>query len=475
MSVSATKVRDGGQGIGWILPLAWYFAILLMLAFLVSDVPGETKTLWLTIEDVIAGRANGYGDPRSFATAALDIYNTGWLRPEHIWVFNTWPPGFALLQAALLFVFGPDVPIITALQVCAALLFALLLTLVYRTLRPVLGPVWAFVAGLAPFAFPVVRVFLLQPTGVSFGETFGVGFFLIGAILSLDAARRPQPFAMAIAAGIFLGLSAYMQSRFELYVMALSASGVVLVVLALSRALNLVFRTRVSWQSGVTVIVAIVAAQIVMLPWRLYHYVEIKSLAWSHSAASIYINSVQTSADLDAHRGGFVRAGGGNLACRIDPSTCGDVAHAEELFYRTLLGHPWEWISIKASLFGQYWFAPMGYWANVGRPPTAADFIFNGIIAAMAVAALLLPLLSRRLRQQPQWLVLVWFAWTLLATCGLIFLLVHLEARYFFLAKVAYTLLFILVVRMAWVEQGGHSAARNRAAGREIDGEVDAR
>jgi hypothetical protein len=432
---------------------AGYFAVLLAAAFFIRDAP-EAGTFWFTIQDLLAGRVNPYNDPKSFVEAALDIYNTGWVQPEHAWVLRVWPPGFALLEAALLFVFGPDVPIITALQVCAALLFALLLTLVFRLLRPALGPVTAFVAGLVPFAFPVTRTLLLEPTGVSFGETFGVGFFLIGVVLCLAAARRSQPIALAMLAGAALGLSAYFQQRFELYLSTLMVSGVVLVLLVWSRALDFVFRTKVQWQAGMTVVVSSAMAQIVMLPWRLFHYVTANRLTWSVSVRSIYGFAVQMTADLEARGVGSLAEGGGNLVCRLDPSTCGDTAHAKELFYRTLFGHLWEWISIKASLASQYWFAPMGRWTRVGSAPSTADLLINWLFVAIAVSVLLLPLFWRRLKQQPQWLVLVWFAWTLFAAHLAIYTLVHLEARYFHFAKITYVLLFVLMAAMAWAARG---------------------
>lgn len=450
-------MANAGVSRRWIkvaLVNAAYFILLVALAFLWKDSLVEPGTYSYTTAHLARFGYAGLGDPGSYAQAAMDIYSTGWIRPENGWIFNLWPPGFPLLLAALMVIFGPDMPIIVGLQVCAATLFSILLTLVYRFLRPALGPGLAFVVGLAPFVFPVTRAFLLQPTGVSLGETFGVGFFLTGMFLCLYGVRQPHPIPTALLAGTCLGVSAYIQARFEPFLMAFSVSGLVLVLLAWTRALNFFSRAKIRWQARMTIVFSIVTAQVVMLPWRLFHHARMGSLAWSAAASGEYVNSVRTTADLETHGARYFVQGGGNLVCRIDPRTCGNTAHAQEFFYRTLLGHPWEWINIKASLLGKYWFAPMESWAGVGQAPTTADLVFNSVIVAMACGTLLLPLMSRRLKRLPYWLVVTWCSWTLLATYCVIFTIFHYEVRYFFFGKVAYIFLFVLCVGLLWPQRG---------------------
>ena len=67
----------------------------------------------------------------------------------------------------------------------------------------------------------------------------------------------------------------------------------------------------------------------------------------------IATNSVMTTEYLESVNAGFVSAGGGNLICRIEPTTCGDTANAKRLFVKTFVNHPIEWYSLKYDVLGK--------------------------------------------------------------------------------------------------------------------------
>ncbi len=154
---------------------------MLSFAFWVRDIPNQ-QDAFNTIQQLI--NASKMGDPASFATAAIDIAANGWISSTNEWILNLWPPGFILLEALIIKVMGINAPVILVLQILAAGLFSIVLVQLYTQLKNSVNSRLAFILPLLIFAFPVSRVLLLQPTGISLGESFAIGFFLLGALLA---------------------------------------------------------------------------------------------------------------------------------------------------------------------------------------------------------------------------------------------------------------------------------------------------
>lgn len=152
-----------------------YFLILLGIALWVRDITNQLDT-FNTIQQLI--KTSQLGDPIYSATAAMDIAEKGWISTANEWIINLWPPGFILLEALIIKLLGADAPVILVLQVFAAVLFSIVLVLLFNLLREYAIKQVAFILPLLIFAFPVSRVFLLEPTGISLGESFAIGFFL---------------------------------------------------------------------------------------------------------------------------------------------------------------------------------------------------------------------------------------------------------------------------------------------------------
>ena len=154
-----------------------------------------------------------------------------------------------------------------------------------------------------------------------------------------------------------------------------------------------------------------------------------------------------TSEQLNNNHGGFVVAGGGNLVCRIDPTTCGDTANAKSLFIKTFISHPVEWYSLKFGVIGEYWFSSMDFTKNIPSKATSRDIIANGLflIALIALAALLL---TRKVRYHGVWILLMWVNASLFSAYSLIFTVVHFEVRYFFFPKIVGLVMFLIVASL---------------------------
>ena len=207
---------------------AIYFSIVIVIALLIKDITFlYSNEMFLSVTEL--KNSNGYCDPKTFISTALEIVEDGWITTKNQWVFNLWPPGFILLESFIIKLFGPDVPILFILQILLSVLFSIVLTLLYQLISKYLNIYVSFLLPLILFLFPVSRAFLLEPLGVSFGESFSIGFFLLFIILSLFALIN-NSWKNALIAGFFLGLSAYFRSSFGAVLISISIFGILIIL-----------------------------------------------------------------------------------------------------------------------------------------------------------------------------------------------------------------------------------------------------
>lgn len=421
-----------------------YFIILLLIAFFVRDIPNQYNVFDLTILQLM--QVSVMGDPASFATAAIDIAKNGWISSENTWIFNLWPPGFILLEALIIKIFGINVPIILVLQILAAVLFSVVMTLLFKFLNDYVNKKIALVLPLLIFVFPVSRVFLLEPIGITLGESFAIGFFLLGVLFAIRSVEK-SVWRYAVYSGISLALAAYFRSQFEIILLALTGCGVLLLIL-----LNLA-RTQIYLDSTIikstvkTISIVLLVAHAITIPWRVYHWMYQESPLWVHTASVTFGNSVMTSEYLESVHGGFVVAGGGNLVCRINPATCGDTANAKTLFIKTFLEHPGTWYSLKVDIIGKYWLSSLQNWSAVGTESTLLDIIINSLNLILLIMIIYL-LFNRRVMNSRGWIILVWISATLFSSYFLIFTVQQFEVRYFYFPKIVGIFLFIITLAL---------------------------
>lgn len=421
-----------------------YFLILLGIALWVRDIPNQPDAFSITLQKLIETPPGG--DYSYFATAAVDVAKNGWISRANDWIFNLWPPGFILLEAFILKILGPAAPVILVLQILAAVLFSIVLVLLYDLMSKFVTSKIAFVLPLLIFAFPVARVFLLQPTGISLGESFAIGFFLICILLVFRSVMRNQ-IRYAVYAGLCLALSAYFRSQFEIILLALTGWGILLIIAVPLTSLRKSIEPKFVQSVIKTIAIVLLIAHAATVPWRVYHWIYQGNPSWVQTSDLVFANSVMTSEQLNNNHGGFVVAGGGNLVCRIDPTTCGDTANAKSLFIKTFISHPVEWYSLKFGVIGEYWFSSMDFTKNIPSKATSRDIIANGLflIALIALAALLL---TRKVRYHGVWILLMWVNASLFSAYSLIFTVVHFEVRYFFFPKIVGLVMFLIVASL---------------------------
>jgi hypothetical protein len=421
-----------------------YFSILLAIALFVRDIPLQPSAFDITHQNLI--ESTGMHDPASFATAAIDIAENGWISTANEWILNLWPPGFILLEALILKVFGADAPVILVLQILAASLFSFVLVLLYELLSTCVNGKFAFILPLIIFAFPVSRLFLLEPTGVVLGESFAIGLFLLSILLSFCAVEK-KSVSYAVYVGICLALSAYFRSQFELILLALTGWGVLLIITSKLIRLRNTIEPELVKSVIKTIAVALLVANATTMPWRAYHWFYQGNPSWVQTGNLVFENSVKTSDQLNNASGGFLVAGGGNLVCRIDPTTCGDTANAKKLFVKTFVENPVEWYALKFDVIGKYWFSSVTNWGKVKFEPTRIDMVTN-LLLLIALIAIIVLLFSRRLRMQRSWPLLLWFNSALFSSYLLIFTIIHFEVRYFYFPKIAGIFMVVILAGM---------------------------
>nr|WP_314363989.1 hypothetical protein [uncultured Achromobacter sp.] len=423
-----------------------YFVILAAYASYMSHPVRQIDAFATTARDLLTLLPS---DPGSFMTGALNIADKGWISPENNWIINLWPPGFLLLEAGLIKLIGADTPyFVYVIQLLACAAWAGVLVKFNRVLRSFVSVPLAWILPLLLFTPSVARSFLLEPSRVIFGETFSIALFFLGVLCALQACGAAQPRKLAIATGVSFGLAAYFRSQFELFVLGLTFWLLVAWLWSLLRAKHRSGKGR--WM-GIA-LTAIISAHVVMAPWRIYHQVTMGSPKWVYTDAISFSTSVTSRDQLLSQGGAFIVEGGGGLACRIDPTTCGRLDEAPRLFVRTLLTHPLEWHAIKFGLIGNYFFASQQDMQRPGAPVTVWDTVTNAFFLIAIIVALLtgVALARRRSIYAP---VLNWTNVTVVSAYYLIFIVHQYEVRYFYFGKLYATLITLIGLTLLFTRQ----------------------
>ena len=425
----------------WVV-FSGYFIIIMGMSIFARDISGQYNVFTTTLSDIIM--QSKMGDPKYFATAALDIAQNGWISNSNAWILNLWPPGFILLEALIVKIFGVTAPILLILQLILSILYAIVFLIFFNIFEVSKHKVVSFLFPLILFLFPFTRVFLLQPIGITLGESFSIAFFLIAILLAIKSIKS-EKILYSIYAGIFIGLSTYFRSQFEILLLGMSAGLVVLIILIQSKKFKKIFDDKIRNQSLKYIILILIISHALMIPWRFYHYYNHGSPSWVFTSSNTYANAVKTSEELYKLGGGFVVDGAGNLVCRIDPISCGDQINAKKLFYSTLFNNPGEWYSIKFDILGKYWFSSEKNWVSVYYKTEPLDYISNSLILIMLLSIFYL-MLKKNILQTKYWIILGWFIGSLFFSYLIILTVQQFEVRYFYFPKITILIFFLILI-----------------------------
>lgn len=436
---------------------AWlgYFLLLLLGALIVRDGPFDS-TLFARIDDVSTWL--NFSDPNTFAGAAKEIAQFGWVTEKNTWVMNLWPPGFMLLEAGIIFLFGVNAPIVLILQVLACGALAMMLSLQRSLLSRFVGGTAALVLPLLLFVFPMPRLFLFEPFGVVLGETFSVSFFISAGLLLLFAVEGRR-IGLAVLAGLLLALAAYFRSQYESILMAATGLAILLGLWCLwRRRRNELPAERAAYSTILQVVtVALLVAHAAMLPWRLHSYFVAKNFVWVQTAEHIFKTGLLSDKTLIDAQGEFFVVGGGNVACHVEPTYCDQTDSS--LFLKAFRAHPLKWYSYKLPKLANFWHTftrPSAYvfsnWFMV------MDTVSYYTYLLVLIATFPLLLITRKYRW---WPIMAWSVASLYAACVVIFSFAHFESRYFYLLKI---FAFIWCTNMAAMVWGMRKKCESPAA-----------
>ena len=415
--------------LGRFLPWPLYFLALLVGALSIRDIPSD-PSLFTTIGNL--AHVTNLSDPKTYAVAALDVHRFGWVSEVNAWILSLWPPGLILLEAGIVGLFGIDAPLVLVLQVLACACLAWMLALQRAVLVPFVGNVVASALPLLLFLFPMPRIFLLHPYGVVLGEAFSVAFFLSAGLLLILGAQSRR-LSTAMLAGLCFALAAYFRSQYESILMATTGLAVPVLAWCLwRRARQNGLAERASYATTAKVIVvSLLVAHAVMLPWRVHNYAVARNFAWVQTGNVIFLNGLSSDEALIKRGGGFVVEGAGNLACKVEPKYCDRTE--KELFLKAFLSHPFAWYRAKFAAAGEYWNT-----FSFSRHRFTTWFHVQDDLGSLVyfICLIAVPLLLVLTRRYQWWDLMAWSVASLYAASFVIFTLAHFESRYFYLLKI---------------------------------------
>ncbi len=420
-----------------------YFLFFILISLFFSNLGGEYGHIFLSPDAILYNKY--FGDPKYHLTAALDIANNGWIGVNNDWIFNLWPPGFAVLEAAIIKIFGQNVPLIFILQLVISGLFATVSLLLFSFLIKKFNVYIAFIIPLLIYYIPVLKVFLLGQFSVSFGEPFSIAFFILFILLAIKSLDEDNPIKYSILAGLFLGLSTYFRSYFETIQVLLSISAFILILFIL--VINFFKNAKnVEYNKFIKILFLIVfISNLIMLPWRLYHLKYQNSLKWVFTADLMFQNQLRSSNSF-LNGAEWLLIGGANTACRVNQDTCGKVdENSKKLVIKTWINNPIKWYSLKFEIIDEYWFSDIKDWT---KPKTYADVdlnrIFNYIVLLVIIISVLYLLFNKNNKTSSN-LLLSWVYISLILAYSAIFTFAHFEVRYFYFPKIIAIYILILI------------------------------
>ncbi len=428
-----------------------YFLVFLYIGSMVIPLVGPINDSLIHFSSTSSEIRDHFGgmDPGSFATGGWTIFKDGWFDWKTVWLINLWPPGLMILEGVILKLFGEAAPLAGILQVIAALILAIAWNLFRLCLELFLSRKIAISLTLVILAFPQFRIFMLGADAVLLGGTFAISFLLSGFfLLILSYARRS--FKLAIFSGVCFALSAYFRSQFETFFMVatINICLVALIFYVYNKIYFRYFKLNVSndfklINPFLIIILSIITFHALTIPYRLYTHSRMQSYKWVQTEDIIWQHNFTSSNDLDKNSGGFVRVGGGNLACIIDSDKCKQIKSKldnhtitspdlRKSVILTFLQNPVTWIKLKFQILPKYWFITINSFGALSRVDNISSLLENMFFLGCILFTLLYSFITLK---NPYSLINYWMSSSLCIAYSIIFIFAHFEVRYFFVLK----------------------------------------
>lgn len=443
----------------------FYLILFTAIAFLSPSLPTGLSTPFSSHSTILQIHNYwGSSDVGLYALGGWIIFSKGWFDANTIGLISFWPPGFMVLQAIILKIFGPAAPVVITIQVLAALFLALTCNFFRLCIKLFLRKEYAFFLPLILLFFPQFRMFMLDRSAVLFGETFAISLTLTGFFCLILACAKNNKILALIAGGAF-ALSAYFRPTFETFLTIASLNFLLIFFLLHAYKkikLDFAFQDGISNNSAliklnplIAIFLAIITFHVLTMPYRIYTYMRTGSPSWVQDGPTMWQQNFTSTETLTKEGGGFEAMGMGNTACRVDPTLCtqlskqinhGTISPNElrKYVFQTLYKHPLRWIYIKYNVLPKYWFATVNnFWDMVAysKISTLSAYFENLIFFGCFVFSIAWVFCTLR---NPYSFITYWLSSSIFIAYAIIFLFAHYEVRYFFFFKFYFLVTAIL-------------------------------
>ncbi len=446
-------------------------------------------------------RDSGGGDQHWYLLAGQWMERGPWLNAETAGIYALWPPGQAALNAGIIYLFGDGVRIGIILGCIVAAGWGAVASIpVFRARTPWQIPCVGIIGG----AFVSAPFMTTWPLGVGVLYADGLGsLFLLLGVLVLGFAPPPRlasPLLTPTVAGVLLAISAYFRSTNEFIVNVLTI--VVCIALVVSTIIALVKRTTRSAHGariGTTkpwsvlfvgqsvwvmkLVVAIVCAQAIMIPWRVVVHERVTG-EWAYTVASRGLWAGNWN-PIDSVAPGqeFIYAWAPNGMCLSYPVRCREIASVEQLSgapysglgayteadfrdfaLQAFFSNPLPWFQSRGTLVKDNWGSPHHLDSRNPRQPTGSILTswFSFGMVLLVLASLIQ--CTRRSRRYDDY-ALPFTLFVIVAVTVGIPMVSHFEPRYFLPAQVVGIIGAYCIV---WPARRTRGITRRYAPGKQL-------
>ncbi|MBA3707172.1 MAG: hypothetical protein H0W84_15095 [Bacteroidetes bacterium] len=269
-----------------------------------------------------------------------------------------WPPGQALMIAAVFKLFGETAFPLKMLYLAVST-WALMLTCVYHSLEKIKKPVLKFSLCFLPFFFSVFQTWVFDDSLV-LSENVSLPLFIIGFCFFIFWLQDKKWGYLIASAAIFAAL-AYFRGYFEVFGRFLALAMVIYLIILKIKSKKTILTPKV-----ITMMSALLVFMMLLMPWRIYNSKHFGTYSWQPGMTVMWpFYWVPDS------KSSFHGEAAENTACHIQPELC-SYFYTRDLslqpggtlpssFYRmltltALLEHPIAWYGVKAKAFNVFWF-----------------------------------------------------------------------------------------------------------------------
>ena len=392
------------------------------------------------------------GDQSSYGKAALDLYNHGTVTKKTAWVLNLWPPGLPFLESFVLRLFGINHPFILSMTLTTICIWSIVFMLLYSILRMRINWYLALLLPLFVLAFDDFIPYAFR-MGVLNSDSISCAFFCGSFLVIINAKSHRKRFLMSIISGLLMACAALTRVTYEFVGNFLLIGSMLALFVKVSR---LMIKAKTMYPGNLKIVIlshtgyiliAAIVFSIALIPYKLYYRSLTGEYALTTKSSYIWVLQWMTDQRLVEAGGGFVSAGLGGMACRVEPDLCKTIDAFENstktpfnnvrkyddyrrLALKAFFFNPYKWMKIKLSRFHLYWFS-----MNRDYPTELLPFLSNGLKGLANLALLFFSVFIFTIQflrfVNYRAIVMSYYYLAFLGGCLLPLFIIHYEVRYF--------------------------------------------